>query len=61
MNSIASQTTPLTAPLEKEFRLYDTAIIGGGLAGLALAIQLARENFRVILIEIGRASCRERV
>lgn len=31
--------------------VYDTAIIGGGLSGLALAIQLAKENFRVVLIE----------
>ena len=30
---------------------YDIAIVGGGLAGLALAIQLARERFRVILFE----------
>ncbi|MEP7279481.1 MAG: FAD-dependent oxidoreductase [Bacteroidota bacterium] len=31
--------------------VYDAAIIGGGLAGLALAIQLAKENFNVIVIE----------
>lgn len=31
--------------------LYDVAIIGGGLAGLSLAIQCADENFRVILFE----------
>jgi flavin-dependent dehydrogenase len=30
---------------------YDVAIIGGGLAGLALSIQLARKNYRVILFE----------
>jgi flavin-dependent dehydrogenase len=30
---------------------YDVAIIGGGLGGLSLAIQLAREHFRVIVIE----------
>jgi flavin-dependent dehydrogenase len=30
---------------------YDVAIIGGGLAGLALAIQLARKNFSVVLFE----------
>ena len=30
---------------------YDVAIIGGGLAGLALSIQLAKKNYRVILFE----------
>jgi flavin-dependent dehydrogenase len=51
MNSIASQTAPVAGPMEMEAAIYDTAIIGGGLAGLALAIQLAKENFRVIVIE----------
>ena len=31
--------------------LYDVAIVGGGLAGLALAIQMARLNYSVILFE----------
>ena len=31
--------------------IYDVAIAGGGLAGLALAIQLARLNYAVILFE----------
>lgn len=31
--------------------LYDVAIIGGGLAGLSLAIQCAEEGFRVVLFE----------
>ena len=35
----------------KEIRKYDAAIIGGGLAGLALSIQLARAGHRVILFE----------
>ncbi len=30
---------------------YDCAIVGGGLAGLCLSIQLAQKNFRVVLIE----------
>jgi flavin-dependent dehydrogenase len=30
---------------------YDVAIVGGGLAGLALAIQVAKEGYRVILFE----------
>jgi flavin-dependent dehydrogenase len=51
MSLIASQTEPLAFPLEKEMVLYDIAILGGGLAGLALAIQLAKENFNVIVIE----------
>lgn len=31
--------------------LYDVAIIGGGLAGLSLAIQCADENYKVVLFE----------
>jgi flavin-dependent dehydrogenase len=31
--------------------IYDTAIIGGGLAGLSLAIQLSRKGYRVLLFE----------
>ena len=31
--------------------LYDVAVIGGGLAGLALSIQLARQNYKVVLFE----------
>jgi len=30
---------------------YDAAIIGGGLAGLALSIQLSKKGYRVILFE----------
>jgi len=30
---------------------YDMAIVGGGLAGLALSIQLAKEGFSVVLLE----------
>ena len=30
---------------------YDVAVIGGGLAGLALSIQLSKEGFLVILFE----------
>ena len=32
-------------------KMYDTAIIGGGLAGLTLAISLAKQGFAVILFE----------
>ncbi|MBC7874542.1 MAG: NAD(P)/FAD-dependent oxidoreductase [Ferruginibacter sp.] len=31
--------------------IYDTAIVGGGLAGLALSIQLARLGHRIVLFE----------
>ncbi|HYH13722.1 MAG TPA: FAD-dependent oxidoreductase, partial [Flavisolibacter sp.] len=31
--------------------IYDVAIIGGGLAGLALSIQLGKKGFKVILFE----------
>lgn len=30
---------------------YDVAIVGGGLAGLAASIELARQGFRVVLLE----------
>ena len=30
---------------------YDVAIVGGGLAGLALSIQLAKQGYRIILFE----------
>lgn len=51
MNSFATQTSAFATPLEKEGLVYDVAIIGGGLAGLSMAIQLAKENFSVIVIE----------
>src|SRR3954462_4020966 len=35
----------------KDETVYDIAIIGGGLAGLSLAIQCAAENYHVILFE----------
>lgn len=35
----------------KADKVYDCAIIGGGLAGLCLSIQLARKGFEVVLIE----------
>jgi menaquinone-9 beta-reductase len=34
-----------------EIKIYDTAIIGGGLAGLTLSISLAKQGFSVILFE----------
>lgn len=37
--------------LEQEEPVYDVAIIGGGLAGLSLSIQLAKAGFEVILFE----------
>lgn len=43
---------PVTAAAEQpKAAIFDAAIIGGGLAGLALAIQLAKENFSVIVLE----------
>ena len=30
---------------------FDIAVIGGGLAGLSLAILLAKKNYRIILFE----------
>jgi flavin-dependent dehydrogenase len=37
--------------LMKTETAYDVAVIGGGLAGLSIAIQLARQQFRVVLFE----------
>src|SRR5688500_3801593 len=37
--------------MENRQAQYDVAIIGGGLAGLAAAIQLARKNYNVVLFE----------
>lgn len=37
--------------MEIEIKSYQCAIIGGGLAGLALAIQLADKGIKVILFE----------
>ncbi len=51
MNHFATQTSSMATASEQEQEVYDAAIIGGGLAGLALAIQLAKENFRVIVLE----------
>lgn len=42
---------PAHAAVQPEAEIFDVAIVGGGLAGLALAIQLAKENFRVIVLE----------
>ncbi len=35
-------------------RIYDCAIVGGGLAGLCLAIELAQRQFQVVLFEKNR-------
>src|SRR3954466_5304669 len=37
--------------MKEENKIYDVAIIGGGLAGLALSIQLAKKNHKVVLFE----------
>src|SRR5688572_18361314 len=34
-----------------EQTLYDVAIVGGGLAGLSLAIQMGRQGYKVVLFE----------
>jgi flavin-dependent dehydrogenase len=38
-------------PLALEEELYDVAITGGGLAGLALSIQLSQLGYKVVLLE----------
>jgi flavin-dependent dehydrogenase len=37
--------------MQQQVHLYDAAIIGGGLAGLALSIQLVRKGYAVVLFE----------
>jgi len=37
--------------LPEEVDKYDVAIVGGGLAGLALSIQLSKEGYQVIVLE----------
>ena len=44
------ETGPQSAIAEAE-QVYDAAVIGGGLAGLALSIQLARLGWKVVLLE----------
>lgn len=51
MERMASETVGETYTVTPDAVMYDAAIIGGGLAGLALAIQLAKENYHVILME----------
>jgi menaquinone-9 beta-reductase len=46
-----ADTTALPGPVPQKGEIYDVAIIGGGLAGLSLSIQLAKENFKVVVIE----------
>lgn len=45
--SLADNSSVMTNPPT----LYDTAIVGGGLAGLSLAIQLSRQGHHVLLME----------
>lgn len=49
--SAYQQETHTHAVLTEEQRVYDAAVIGGGLAGLALSIQLARQGWKVVLLE----------
>lgn len=37
--------------MQEDQSQYDVAVVGGGLGGLALAIQMARENYKVVLFE----------
>ena len=40
-----------SSSMEKNPEIFDCAVIGGGLAGLCLAIQLSQENISVVLFE----------
>jgi flavin-dependent dehydrogenase len=46
-----STSTQALADLSLQTEDFDMAIIGGGLAGLSTAIQLARKNYHVVLFE----------
>src|SRR5436189_4662206 len=46
--NIQSTDTKLTLAGVEE---YDVAIVGGGLAGLALSVQLAKNSHKIILLE----------
>lgn len=48
--TLLPHTSPRTLPLEQE-AMHDVIIIGGGLAGLSLSIQLAQQGRRVIVLE----------
>src|SRR6201990_2836240 len=50
MNPV-TQNDPQAAPLEQSERVYHVAIVGGGLAGLTMAIQLAKDGFSVVVLE----------
>jgi flavin-dependent dehydrogenase len=52
MNNDRSHTMELTKPpLKAGLGVYDLAIIGGGLGGLALSIQSAKAGYKTILFE----------
>lgn len=52
MNKEAANTINVPKPPPKaDFEVYDVAIIGGGLAGLALSIQCAKRGYKTILFE----------
>ena len=41
--------------------VYDAFIVGAGYAGAVCARRLAEDGGKRVLVQIGRASCRERV
>ncbi len=45
--SLADHCSNMTNPPP----IYDAAIVGGGLAGLSLAIQLSKKGYQVLLFE----------
>lgn len=51
-NFLSYEPEALSQPAAaEEEALYDVAVVGGGLAGLALSIQLARQGWTVVLLE----------
>src|SRR5437762_3669846 len=51
MDSNSSNKDSAQNPSAESSGVYDVAIVGGGLAGLALSIQLSKKGYAVVLFE----------
>src|SRR5438034_2381028 len=51
MDSNSSNKDSAQNPSAESSEFYDVAIVGGGLAGLALSIQLSKKGYKVVLFE----------
>ena len=48
VKNILPVEAPVHSPVQNE---YDVVIVGGGLAGLALSIQLAKKGYKIVVLE----------